>query len=493
MGFLTKTNFRGSLLLTRVEGRSTKRQARYSTGGDDSSSDPLSMSDVSPAKKRKKGKPEPATDDDPISSSNDSDSPRLSNGTPKPRHRPRTEFTPGDLEADLAAIDADATPKPRKKAISTPRVGERRSKRISNVGITAQDANASKDASNEHSPGSRAFGDSLVFFSRVPKKGKTYQRNPFNNVHTPTKTEKKHEFIVPRNGPDIPDTVRTQKPSDNPEFKVPMAIPNDSFSSASFPTDDSSREVPETFVFDDHSGSSSPLSSVAPSNMDLTVDEKRFLDAASGDFVRCQACRELLDPEYLAEFQLEKGVSVRRQMQACQQHKRWTAERDWRQRDYPTIDWEGLEDRIQAYFAELDQILTRKKPSFFRNFLESSNTGNSKKDNFRLTANSQFEMMSSGYYGPRGARLMMDAIITKFAAKLRRLGPSDSLMQAAGASGFVQAVLVPELTVMLVKDDMGVGDETARQIMRESNMIGNLLNDQPDDDVKVDEDGNSRN
>ncbi|KMU72555.1 hypothetical protein CISG_09671 [Coccidioides immitis RMSCC 3703] len=101
--------------------------------------------------------------------------------------------------------------------------------------------------------------------------------------------------------------------------------------------------------------------------------------------------------------------------------------------------------------------------------------------------------MSSGYYGPRGARLMMDAIITKFAAKLRRLGPSDSLMQAAGASGFVQAVLVPELTVMLVKDDMGVGDETARQIMRESNMIGNLLNDQPDDDVKVDEDGNSRN
>ncbi|KMU72554.1 hypothetical protein CISG_09670 [Coccidioides immitis RMSCC 3703] len=142
MGFLTKTNFRGSLLLTRVEGRSTKRQARYSTGDDDSSSDPLSMSDVSPAKKRKKGKPEPATDDDPISSSNDSDSPSLSNGTPKPRHRPRTEFTPGDLEADLAAIDADATPKPRKKAISTPRVGERRSKRISNVGITAQDANA---------------------------------------------------------------------------------------------------------------------------------------------------------------------------------------------------------------------------------------------------------------------------------------------------------------------------------------------------------------
>jgi hypothetical protein len=80
----------------------------------------------------------------------------------------------------------------------------------------------------------------------------------------------------------------------------------------------------------------------------------------------------------------------------------------------------------------------------------------------------------------------MDTIITRFASKIRNLTPSDRLMKAAGVSGFVQSVLVPELTVMLVKEDMVVGDDDARRIMRESMEIGELLNEQPDDVVEHD-------
>ena len=86
---------------------------------------------------------------------------------------------------------------------------------------------------------------------------------------------------------------------------------------------------------------------------------------------------------------------------------------------------------------------------------------------------------------PAFAWARMDTIITRFASKIRNLTPLDPLMKAAGVSGFVQSVLVPELTVMLVKEDMDVGDEDARQIMRESMEIGELLNEQPDDVVTL--------
>lgn len=58
-------------------------------------------------------------------------------------------------------------------------------------------------------------------------------------------------------------------------------------------------------------------------------------------------------------------------------------------------------------------------------------------------------------------------------------------MKAAGASGYVQGVLVPELTVMLVKEDMGVNDKDALKVMKESMWIGDLLNETPNDIVKI--------
>lgn len=42
--------------------------------------------------------------------------------------------------------------------------------------------------------------------------------------------------------------------------------------------------------------------------------------------------------------------------------------------------------------------------------------------------------------------------------------------------GYAQAVLVPELALRLVKEDMGVNDDSARQILRESIDIGEKVN-----------------
>jgi hypothetical protein len=68
---------------------------------------------------------------------------------------------------------------------------------------------------------------------------------------------------------------------------------------------------------------------------------------------------------------------------------------------------------------------------------------------------------------------------------LRRLSASDNIIKTAGVAGYAQSVLVPELAMSLVKEDMGVDDDSARQIMRESIDLGQKLNPALDDEVPV--------
>ena len=48
----------------------------------------------------------------------------------------------------------------------------------------------------------------------------------------------------------------------------------------------------------------------------------------------------------------------------------------------------------------------------------------------------------------------------------------------------MQAVLVPELAVLLVMDDLKVGQEKAREVVRDSISIGNLLNEEEDEIIR---------
>ncbi len=78
--------------------------------------------------------------------------------------------------------------------------------------------------------------------------------------------------------------------------------------------------------------------------------------------------------------------------------------------------------------------------------------------------------------------------MTSFAPKVRRLAATDKLIASAGVAGYVQAVLAPELAVMLVMEDMRVDEDEARAILRNSKEIGDLLNEEEDEMIR-DEDG----
>lgn len=73
----------------------------------------------------------------------------------------------------------------------------------------------------------------------------------------------------------------------------------------------------------------------------------------------------------------------------------------------------------------------------------------------------------------------------RFSGKLRRLAASDHIIRTASVSGYAQSVLVPELAVLLVKEDMGVSDHSARQILRDSLELGHTVNPAPNDNVPI--------
>lgn len=72
-----------------------------------------------------------------------------------------------------------------------------------------------------------------------------------------------------------------------------------------------------------------------------------------------------------------------------------------------------------------------------------------------------------------------------FGRELGRLATVDHIIKTAGVAAYAQAVLVPELAVHLVKEDMNVNDESARQILRDSIGIGEKLNAQQNDTVPI--------
>ena len=77
----------------------------------------------------------------------------------------------------------------------------------------------------------------------------------------------------------------------------------------------------------------------------------------------------------------------------------------------------------------------------------------------------------------------IENITAKFAPRIRRLATSDHIISKGGVPTYIQAVLAPELAVLLVKDDMNVDEDGARAIIGDSVGIGILLNEEMDEAI----------
>ncbi|KAJ6000651.1 hypothetical protein N7481_001060 [Penicillium waksmanii] len=232
------------------------------------------------------------------------------------------------------------------------------------------------------------------------------------------------------------------------------------------------------------SGSSSPLSSAPSDFIDLLEDETNMKPPAPRRWL-CPMCKEEVDPDLLILFESQPNQRVRDQQQFCTSHKQNTAKAEWQEQGYPEINWETFDQRIKKFFPKLEKVLAPEHPSYYHNIL-STIMKDGKAQNFRLTmAGDGIETISCGYYGTKGAAKMLQAVVDRFSATLRRLSASDNIIKTAGVAGYAQSVLVPELALCLVKEDMRVDDDAARKILRDSIDLGQKLNPALDDEVPV--------
>ncbi|KAK3080456.1 hypothetical protein LTS18_001225 [Coniosporium uncinatum] len=201
----------------------------------------------------------------------------------------------------------------------------------------------------------------------------------------------------------------------------------------------------------------------------------------------CPICREPVDPVVLASHGGTSiaRLAVRKQMAFCRAHKRRTAEATYRERGYPSIEWAQLRSRLSKHLPHLQAILNGQATSFYRQQLQDRINAGEK----RTLAAASDEIMASltpGYYGARGARVMMEFVLSQLAPRIRTLAGSDRLVASAGGvSRYVQSVLVPELATRLVMQDMDVSEVRAMQVLEESGEIGELVNEDLDEATQM--------
>ncbi|KAL6715749.1 hypothetical protein ACLMJK_006710 [Lecanora helva] len=277
--------------------------------------------------------------------------------------------------------------------------------------------------------------------------------------------------------------LSTKAPRPPSSSKAESSLQSISFDDAS---SDSSLSSPPS----EESEGMEALKVLDPPELSMTQINIDFVNNASLGFEkvstsRCPLCREEIDQDFLDEHAGIERLTIRQQAKFCKSHKRHAAQNAWEKQHFPQISWECLDRRLKDYHGVLDEILQGRKPSFYRNAFEDLVKSRKEKALGKaLMSGNEVEELTPGYYGSRGARIMVENIMARFAPKLRRLAASDKLISSGGVSGYVQAVLVPELAVMLVSDDMKVDEDEARQILRDSINIGNLLNEEEDEMIK---------
>ncbi|KAL8932250.1 MAG: hypothetical protein Q9216_006913 [Gyalolechia sp. 2 TL-2023] len=349
-------------------------------------------------------------------------------------------------------------------------------------------------------PGSRSERAAQRSAKGKEEKHKSVRETTFRKPpRPPSPQDKKPSFVVPQRP--LPETIpQYSHGSDGPSKTIiPLEVANLETIKATLNvqldgiTSSSALSSGPSFEFDnDGSNSTSSLSSVRDvDELDASDIDKEWIEKypPGSPRTQCSICKEYVSRHFMEEFSGSKVLSVRQQQRFCKAHKVHSAESLWRERGYPTIDWHGFQKRLPEYDSALSGVLSGTCPSFYRNVFEDQiKTGANRRLKQAVLSDHGLEGLNMGYYGTKGARIIMEYIMATFASRIRRLASTDRLVSAGGVSGFVQAVLAPELAVMLVKDDMRVDDEQARVVLMESFDIGNLLNEEEDEAIRDEDD-----
>ncbi|KAK3695298.1 RTC4-like domain-containing protein [Podospora appendiculata] len=284
-------------------------------------------------------------------------------------------------------------------------------------------------------------------------------RTASRGAATPQKAKK---IRIPKSIKKKLEVNDTPEESQRPAFKIPAAFS----STFDWAKEEDDPDTPVVTSF-----GSSPLSSLSDSESPSTKPAV------------CPMCNQQVDKKLLSDFKLKHPrMTLHQEQKFCLSHKKQAAKVSWIEKGYPDINWGKLNARISREYGFLRDILEGGKSHYADAFSQKVKAGQNK------TLLKSESNLTPGYYGIRGLRAMSENLIGQFSSLLRKRAVQDRLVSARGHTAYVQTVLVPELAVRLIKEDMDVGDEEARRIMKESISVGELLNEEEADVVLSDDD-----
>ncbi|RMZ90676.1 hypothetical protein DV736_g2098, partial [Chaetothyriales sp. CBS 134916] len=232
----------------------------------------------------------------------------------------------------------------------------------------------------------------------------------------------------------------------------------------------------------------SSLGSLSPSQEDSAKPPRQKAHNEATTQVVCTVCRKKISVALLQDMEKNmKSLSLQSQRDICHKHRLAEAQDVSRDRGYPAaaIDWAQVECvRIPRLLTHLRQVLQRKTPSFYLEQLDAHAIA-AKQSKPRLLRtylhSGVLDVVKPGYYGPKGQKVVCDAVTNALTSDLKQASREDHVVRAAGIGAYVAAVLVPECTMRLVMEDIKTrSQDWAREVLSESSDIGRLLN--PDDD-----------
>jgi len=186
----------------------------------------------------------------------------------------------------------------------------------------------------------------------------------------------------------------------------------------------------------------------------------------------CPMCQAPVDPD---ELKARGKMNTRAQEQFCQSHQRKTAQEDWENRGYPKIDWSKLPLRLSKLGKTIDSWINGEVSHYRSQYGARVAAGQDR------TLRKQTSNLIPGYYGSRGLQVISHHVMQNYTHLLKKVAPKDTLIAKNGVAAYVQAVLVFEIATLLIMEDMGVDGEKAREILDESVVIGELLQDEIQD------------
>ncbi|KAI1949847.1 hypothetical protein LOZ57_002325 [Ophidiomyces ophidiicola] len=187
------------------------------------------------------------------------------------------------------------------------------------------------------------------------------------------------------------------------------------------------------------------------------------------DKSQCPICSTSIEARLLREYMNEKKfIPFRAQMEICRAHKKMTAESQRRERGYPVINWDTIEDRLTRLGSMIHSIIRAKTKSFFETSIENNLQSLSRGSDFHC----------AGYYGPKGLEIIGQHIARVHCSHITAVSSTklQFIRRCGGVPAYIQEVLVPEVLTKLIGKDMGMGDCQARSVLEGSKEIGELLN-----------------